>query len=225
MHSKKYRQDKYVWHRKRQQLWLQLASADFVPLPSRMTLVWTGNQGNITAPRSPRLLHCGTTQKGKHPALRITPGWWSHASRGTGSGWLLPLPARSQRTMVSQMVILQLPGHLLHIPDPHDGQPDVWSIDQPHPMGGIAVPRYCSAGLFGIWEKERERKGGKRKISAFPDSCSACKTWQLLSAWLYRDQVWQYRYCKKAQESHASPFTLSIRLASLGAALTFNEIR
>lgn len=200
-------------------------------LASGMTLIWKGNQGNITAPRSPRLLHPQAPWRGKQPAPWIAPRWWRHVTSGTGRGWQMPHPARSQGHMVSQMANPRMPRPLLHIPAPHTVSSwSTWSLTHwPAAPGGIAAAGCCSAGVCDtghLGEGKGGERGEKAKqwMSTFPVSCSVCETWQL-AAWLYRDRLWQYRHCRKAQESHASPFTLSMWLVSLGAALAFNKIR
>lgn len=78
---------------------------------------------------------------------------------------------------------------------------------------GAALQMFVSPGHWGEggWGGERAGKA-KQPACIFPVLHSACETWQLLAAWLYRGWVWQYWYFRKAQKSHASPFALTMGL-------------
>lgn len=133
-------------------------------LASGMTLIWKGNQGNITAPRSLRLLHPQAPWRGKQPAPWIAPGWWRHVTSGTGRGWQMPPPARSQGHMVSQMANPRMPRPLLHIPAPHTVSSwSTWSVTH-----WPAAPRgwYRSSRVLlcrCLWHRAFGRREGRGK--------------------------------------------------------------
>lgn len=144
------------------------------------------------------------------------------------------IPNLQQVTLTwSHMSNPQVLKPLLHIPALYTlGSWSTWSVTHwaAATAEGDLSSRCCSAGFCDTGHVGEGKRGQRGEKARHPSStslvlCSARETWLLLPAWLYRDWVWWWRYCRKTQESHESPFTLCMWPVLLGVALAFNEIR